>query len=51
MAEKADKLPREGLASGSVTWAEAYGAQTVKDRAELVKAVKGNHKVQAMAGI
>ncbi len=32
-------------------WAEAYAAQTVKDHAELVKAVKNDPKVQAMAGI
>lgn len=31
-------------------WAEAYAAQTVKDHAELVKAVKNDRKVQAMMG-
>lgn len=31
-------------------WAEAYGDQTEKDHAELVKAVKSDRKVQAMIG-
>jgi uncharacterized protein (DUF2252 family) len=31
-------------------WAEAYGNQTVLDHAELAKAVRSNHQVQAMMG-
>jgi hypothetical protein len=31
-------------------WAEAYADQTVRDHADLVKAVKNNRQVQAMMG-